>query len=65
MSENVGASTSRNNFTFYFTVLLLYIVTCQRTARQRLDTRTQQWNNEVMQPGSAQRFGKPTSAQAQ
>jgi hypothetical protein len=28
------------------------------------DTRTQQWN-EVMQPASTQRLGKPTSAQVQ
>jgi hypothetical protein len=29
------------------------------------DTRTQQWNNEVMQPTSTQRLGKQTSAQVQ
>jgi preprotein translocase subunit SecG len=29
------------------------------------DTRSQQWNNEVMQPASRQVIGKHTSAQAQ
>jgi hypothetical protein len=30
-----------------------------------LDTRSQQWNNEVMQPPSKQPLSKQTSAQAQ
>jgi hypothetical protein len=59
-------------FVFVFVVLndnvayLLHARTAEQQKQPFLsNTRTQKWNNGVMQPASRQRLGKHTSAQAQ